>query len=369
MIRFTLYVILGWFAFTPMEVRVAQANTLKVEAVVGGLENPWGFAFLANDRYLITERPGRLRIFADGKLSEPLAGLPLIATGGQGGLLDVALSSNFKTDQTIFLSFVEEGDLFTKHTAVARARLVDHHLTDVKVIFRQYPSLRGGRHFGSRIVPLPDETLLITLGDRGESDLVQRTDNLIGKLVRIKTDGAIPSDNPFVNHAGYAPEIYSIGHRNPQGAALDQRGRYWTVSHGARGGDEINRPLPGLNYGWPIISYGTHYSGFKIGEGTSKDGMEQPLYYWDPSIAPSGMTFYDGDLFPQWRGDIFVGALRGQAIVRVEVNNGELTGHEERLLEDPIGRIRAVKSGPDGALWLLTDEDPGALYRVTPKKD
>lgn len=350
-------------AFTPS---YAEAGKVNVERVITDLEYPWGFDFLPNGGIIITERDGRLRLFENGTLSKPIAGLPDIAAIGQGGLLDVALSPQFEKDQTLFLSFSEPGGGGKQHTAVARARLVGEELQDVKVIFRQRPSLGGGRHFGSRIIIREDGTLMVTLGDRGNSDLVQDTSNLIGKLVRINADGSVPADNPFVGKPGYAPEIFSIGHRNPQGAALDSQGRYWTVSHGARGGDEINRPQPGLNYGWPVISYGRHYSGLKIGEGTEKEGMEQPLYYWDPSIAPSGMTFYAGDLFPEWRGDIFIGALRGQALVRVDVENGNLTGDEERLLEDEVGRIRAVKSGPDGALWLITDDAPGGLYRLTP---
>lgn len=349
------------FSLTPS---VAQ-TPVKVDMVVEGLEHPWGMDFLPDGRILVTERAGRLRIFDKGRLSDPLSGLPEIYDSGQGGLLDVVVSPTFKTDRTFFFSF-SEADGFSARTAVGRAELTGETLSNVKVIFRQYPSQSGGRHFGSRIVPAPDGTLLITTGDRGERQLAQDPGGLIGKVVRINPDGSIPKDNPFVGKDGYAPEIYSIGHRNPQGAALDGQGRYWTVSHGARGGDEINRPLPGKNYGWPVISYGRHYSGLPIGEGTHKEGMEQPLFYWDPSIAPSGMAFYSGDLFPDWQGDIFVGALRGQALVRVDVEKGEITGKEERLIEDEIGRIRAVKSGPDGALWVLTDEDPGGIYRIIP---
>jgi glucose/arabinose dehydrogenase len=343
----------------------SSAGPLRVDAVATGLDQPWGMAFLPDGRVLVTERGGALRLIDDGAVSAPIQGVPAVYDSGQGGLLDVAISPDFAETGLIFLSYAEPAEGGAR-TAVARATLAETRLEDVAVIFRQRPALSGGRHFGSRIVPAPDGTLFVTLGDRGARDSVQDPSNLIGKLVRIAPDGSIPADNPFVGREGYAPEIYSIGHRNTQGAGLDAEGRLWTVSHGAAGGDEINRPEPGRNYGWPVISYGSHYSGARIGEGTEKPGLEQPEYYWDPSIAPSGLTVYDGDLFPDWRGDIFVGALRAQLLARVDMEAGSPTGAEERLLDGALGRIRAVATGPDGALWLLTDESPGGLYRITP---
>jgi glucose/arabinose dehydrogenase len=342
-----------------------SAGPVRVERVAGGLSYPWGMDFLPDGRVLVTERSGALRLVTDGAVSDPIAGVPAVYDSGQGGLLDVALSPDFAETGLLFLSYAEPAAGGAR-TAVARARLAGDRLEDVETIFRQRPALSGGRHFGSRIVPAPDGTLFVTLGDRGARDMAQDPSNLIGKLVRIAPDGAIPPDNPFVGRSGHAPEIYSIGHRNTQGADLDAEGRLWTVAHGARGGDEINRPEAGRNYGWPVISYGRHYSGASIGEGTAKPGMEQPLFYWDPSIAPSGLTVYDGALFPEWRGDLFVGALRGQLLARVEIEDGAPTGVEERLLEGALGRIRAVETGPDGALWLLTDESPGGLWRIVP---
>ncbi len=342
-----------------------SAGAVRVERVAGGLSYPWGLDFLPDGRVIVTERSGTLRLVTDGAVSDPIAGVPPVYDSGQGGLLDVALSPDFAETGLLFLSYAEPAEGGAR-TAVARARLAGDRLEDVETIFRQRPALSGGRHFGARIVPAPDGTLFVTLGDRGARDMAQDPANLIGKLVRIAPDGSIPPDNPFVGREGHAPEIYSIGHRNAQGAALDAGGRLWTVAHGARGGDEINRPEAGRNYGWPVISYGRHYSGAAIGEGTAKPGMEQPLFHWDPSIAPSGLTVYDGALFPEWRGDLFVGALRGQLLARVEIEDGAPTGVEERLLQGALGRIRAVETGPDGALWLLTDAAPGGLYRVTP---
>ncbi len=344
----------------------SQSGPVSVVTVAEGLEHPWGMAFLPDGRMLVTERAGRLRLVGqDGALSEPLAGVPEVYEVGQGGLLDVALDPDFATNQIIYFSFAEPGDE-GGGTAVARAVLAGDRLEQAKVIFRQQPKLDSGHHFGSRLVFLRDGTLIVTLGDRNQRQFIPDMTAHIGKLVRINRDGSAPQDNPFVAQKNVAPEIYSLGHRNVQGATLHpDSGELWTVEHGARGGDEINIPKPGKNYGWPIISYGREYSGAKIGEGTSRPGLEQPVYYWDPSIAPSGMTFYTGDKFPAWRGNLFVGALKDQMLVRLEVDGNRIVA-EERLLEDMGERIRDVVQGPDGYLYLLTDESDGRLLRIEP---
>ncbi|MEL6279404.1 MAG: PQQ-dependent sugar dehydrogenase [Pseudomonadota bacterium] len=344
-----------------------SVGEVSVEKVADGFEHPWALAFVPNEGLLVTERPGRLQFVVDG-VSTEVSGLPDIREIGQGGLLDVVVSEDFADTGLIFLTYSEPAPGRTVRTAAARARLALDglpRLEDLEVIFRMEPATSGGRHFGSRIVLADDGTLLITTGDRGERDPAQDLNSHIGKTIRINRDGSVPADNPFANGGGL-PEIWSYGHRNPQGAAKrPSDGSYWTIEHGARGGDEVNRPEAGKNYGWPVISYGRHYSGFKIGVGAEAPGMEQPEYYWDPSIAPSGAAFYDGDLFPNWRGDLFVGALKFQLISRLEIDGDRIVG-EERLFTEDFGRIRDVRSGPDGALWVLTDDDPGAVYRVTP---
>jgi glucose/arabinose dehydrogenase len=347
---------------------------LTVERLPGELDHPWGMTFLPDGALLVTERPGRLRILegaaggAEGvRLSEPITGLPRVYASGQGGLLDVALDPAFSENRLIYLSYAEAGD-GGAGTAVARARLNREALAldGLQVIFRMQPKTSGGRHFGSRLVFGADGALFVTLGDRGERERAQDPGVNRGQVVRINPDGSIPADNPFVGRAGYRPEIWSFGHRNPQGAALHPETReLWTIEHGARGGDEVNRPLPGRNYGWPVISYGRHYSGGQIGVGTEKEGMEQPVYYWDPSIAPGDATFYDGDLFPAWQGDLLVTALKYRLLVRLDMEDGEVTG-EERLLEGLGQRLRDVEVGPDGAIYLLPDEDGAAVLRVTP---
>ena len=344
----------------------SQAGSVSVVTVAEGLEQPWGLAFLPDGRMLVTEKEGRLRVVTrDGDLSEPLGGVPEVYDGGQGGLLDVALDPDFAANQMVYLSFSEPGD-GGAGTAVARGRLGDLALEAVEVIWRQQPKLGTGQHFGSRLVFLRDGTLIVTLGDRNTRQYIADMKAQIGKLVRINRDGSIPEDNPFVDDEGYSPDIYSLGHRNVQGATLHpETGQLWTVEHGARGGDEINIPEPGKNYGWPVISYGREYAGGKIGEGTEKPGLEQPAYYWDPSIAPSGMTFYTGDKFPAWRGNAFVGALKFQLLARLTIE-GERVVAEERLLEGIDQRIRDVVQGPDGYLYLLTDEDDGAILRLQP---
>lgn len=344
------------------------ATKVKVEVVASGLEHPWGLQFLGDGRMLVTEQPGRLRVVtADGKISRPVAGVPKVYARGQGGLLDVRLSQDFDRNGVIFLSYSEPRKGGKSATAVARARLVLEdgagRLEDVKVIWRQEPAFATGRHFGSRIVIDNSGALFITTGDRGMGDPAQDPAVTVGKVIRINPDGSVPDDNPKVE--GWAPEIWSIGHRSVQGAVLDESGQLWTAEHGARGGDELNRPEKGKNYGWPVITYGRDYSGAKIGIGTRKDGMEQPVYYWDPSIATSGLEYYTGDLFPEWKGSFLVGGLVGAKLVRLVMENGEVAG-QESLLANRGERIRDVRQGPDGAVYVLTDETDGSILRITP---
>jgi glucose/arabinose dehydrogenase len=346
--------------------------TIKAETFAKGLVHPWGMAFLPDGRLLITERPGRMRVIGkDGRLSAPLKGVPPVLASGQGGLLDVALGPDFAASRLIYFSYSEPREGGNNGASVGRAKLVleadGGHLGDVKVIFRQEPASTGGMHFGSRLAFARDGNLFVTLGERSHSrERAQDLATHFGKVVRIRPDGSAPPDNPFVGKAGVLPEIWSWGHRNPQSAAIHPAtGKLWTVEHGARGGDEVNVPLAGRNYGWPVITYGRDYSYARIGEGTAKRGMEQPIYYWDPSIAPSGMAFYTGDLMPEWKGNLFVGALAGRALHRL-VLDGEKIVAEEALLKDLGERIRDVRSGPDGALWLLTDNPQGRVLRVVP---
>jgi glucose/arabinose dehydrogenase len=346
-----------------------EAN-ISVETVASGLEHPWGLAFLADGRILVTERPGRLRIVdANGRLSAPLAGVPAVLASGQGGLLDVAIDPRFAENQLVYLAFSEPGDGGTSGTAVARGRLGDGRLENVEVIYRQQPKVRSSGHFGSRLVFARDGKLFVTQGDRQTGAFRLQAQDLssgIGKVVRINPDGSIPSDNPFAGRGNARPEIWSYGHRNVQAAALHpETGQLWTVEHGARGGDELNHPEAGKNYGWPTITYGIDYSGSTIGEGTEKAGMEQPVYYWDPVIAPSGMVFYTGDRYPGWNGSVFVGSLDPGALVRLTIDNGRVT-REERYLGELNARIRDVQQGPDGLLYLVTDSGNGKLLRVVP---
>jgi aldose sugar dehydrogenase len=346
----------------------SQEHDFRVVKIVEGLEHPWGLAFLPDGRMIVTERPGRLRIVGkDGKL-EPraVAGLPEIAAYGQGGLLDVALHPRFAENGWIYVSYSARGKGGVG-TEVARGKLAGHRLEEVHVIFRQEPKGSTGRHFGSRLVFDGSGLLYITLGDRGEQNRAQRPDDHAGSVIRLYDDGRVPDDNPFVGKPGWKPEKYTLGNRNIQGAALHpQTGRLWTHEHGPQGGDEINIIRPGANYGWPIITYGVEYGiGTRIGEGTQKAGMAQPIYYWVPSIAPSGMAFYTGDRFQRWRGNLFVGALRDQMLVRLALD-GEKVIKEERLLKNALGRIRDVRYGPDGYLYLLTDAPNGTLARLEP---
>ncbi len=337
--------------------------------VATGLENPWSLAFLPDGRLLVTERPGRLRVVGrDGKLSAPVRGLPPVHAEGQGGLLDVVLDPDFARNRLIYWSYAEPRS-DGAGTAVARGRLVSDlsRVERVEVLFRQQPSGTGNNHFGSRLAFAPDGTLFITLGDRySMRDKAQDLSTTIGKVVRINSDGTIPGDNPFRDRAGARPEIWSYGHRNVQAAAFSPAdGKLWTVEHGARGGDEVNIPQAGKNYGWPVITYGRDYSGARIGEGTAKPGMEQPVFYWDPSIAPSGAAFYGADRVPAWKGSLFVGALAGMALVRLSLD-GDSVVAEERL--DLGKRVRDVRLGPDGALWLAIDDSAGEIVRIEPAR-
>jgi glucose/arabinose dehydrogenase len=343
---------------------------VSVETIAKGLENPWGMQFLPDGRLLVTERPGRMRIVSkDGKLSEPIAGVPEVAVIGQGGMLDVLLAPDFDTTGTIYFSYGEPREADKNATSVARARLVldddSGHLENVKVIFRQEPAIKSKFHFGSRLAWAPDGTLFITTGDRNHlRDEAQNPANTVGKMVRINPDGTIPDDNPKLE--GWAPEVWSIGHRNIQGAAVHpETGQLFTIEHGPRGGDELNLTQKGKNYGWPVITYGINYDGTTITDLKEKEGLEQPIYYWVPSIATSGLAFYDGDLFPEWKGNAFVGGLGGERVERL-VFDGDKVIAAEVLLDGRGDRIRDVRQGPDGALWLLTDHKNGEVLRVFP---
>ena len=347
----------------------SSAGAIKVETVAGGLVHPWALAFLPSGRMLVTERPGRMRIATpDGKLSAPLQNVPQVAAGGQAGLLDVALDRDFARTHTIYFCFnYERGG----NAAVARAELASDEalkLDAVKIIFRaEGPG--GSNNHGCRIAQGADGNLFVTQGDHFQPrDSAQdlATDN--GKIIRIAPDGAVPKDNPFVDRKGARPEIWSYGQRNPQGLAFNPTtGKLWEQEHGPRGGDEVNVIEKGRNYGWPVIGYGIDYDGSKIHESTHKAGMEQPLKYWMPSIAPSGMAFYEGSLFPAWKGNLFIGALKAEMLVRLTVDGEKVTG-EERLLQGIGERIRDVRAGPDGALYLLTDNNAGRILRLSPVK-
>jgi glucose/arabinose dehydrogenase len=348
-----------------------ERGALRVNTLTAGLEFPWSLAFLPDGRMLVTERPGRLRVVGrDGVVDpRPVEGLPRVAVVGQGGLLDVALHPQFAANRWIYLSLAS-GDADGVGTDVVRGRLVEQAgrlvLEDVKSVFRMAPRSTRGQHFGSRLAFDAKGFLYITLGDRGEMQRAQRMDDHAGSVVRLHDDGRVPADNPFVKVAGARPEKFTLGNRNMQGAAIHPvTGELWTHEHGPQGGDEVNVMRPGRNYGWPVITYGVNYGlGTRIGEGTARAGMEQPLMHWTPSIAPSGMAFYSGGAFPAWKGNLLVGALRGQALHRLELD-GEKVVHEERLLQG-VARIRDVRVGPDGLVYLLTDERAGRLLRLEP---
>ena len=346
----------------------AQGGTLVVEELAHGFEFPWALAFLPDGRLLVTEKPGRLLLLgADAKLEAEISGLPTIFVDGQAGLLDVALSPSFAQDALIYLAFAEpnmRGNL--AGTAVARGRLEGHALKDVKVIYSQEPKLSSGTHVGARLVFDDQGFLFITQGENNKRETAQELDKLQGKLVRLNADGSIPADNPFVGRDGVRPEIWSYGHRSMQGAALHPTTRtLWTSEHGPKGGDEINIPEAGKNYGWPIITYGINYSGLPIPEatGTSAEGMEQPHHYWPVSPAVSGMAFYTADRIPAWKQSVFLGALAGTSLIRLSLDGDRIVG-EERLLADRRERIRDVRLGPDGKLYVLTDAANGKLLRI-----
>jgi glucose/arabinose dehydrogenase len=351
----------------------ASDTELAVETVAGGLVHPWGIAVTPAGDYLVTERPGRLRvIFADRQVSDPVDGLPEIFAQGQGGLLDVAVSPDFSADRTIYFTYSKPMGDGTSATAAARARISEDfsELTEVEDIFVQEPASPTAKHYGSRILFDDAGHAFITTGEHSspsERVFAQDLDKTYGKVIRVNLDGSTPQDNPFVGQDGAVDTIWSYGHRNIQGADIrPETGRLWIIEHGPKGGDELNRIEPGANYGWPVISYGENYSGSPIGEGiTAQEGMTQPRYYWDPVIAPGGMVFYDGGMFPEWEGDLLISSLLPGALVRLELD-GETVVGEERLLTD-VGRVRDVAIAPDGAVLALTDRDDGEVLRLTPE--
>ncbi|MGY3436891.1 MULTISPECIES: PQQ-dependent sugar dehydrogenase [unclassified Marinovum] len=361
MLRLVLGLILASTAVNG-ETLQTSAGAVEVTAVVRGLDTPWAVGFLPGGGLLITERDGRLLHVAPGGGFNAVSGLPPIATDGQGGLLDILVPRDFAQRSEIFMSFADP-DGGKAGTAVMRARLSADRtrLEDTKTIFSMTAPTGAGQHFGSRLVEARDGTLFLTIGDRGDRPAAQDLSRHNGSVLHITRDGAPAPGNPDL---GGLPEIYSYGHRNPQGAALDLAGNLWVNEHGARGGDEVNRIRKGGNYGWPVIAYGRHYSGLKIGEGTEKAGMEQPEHYWDPSIAPSGMLFYSGKLWPEWKGDLFIGSLKFDYISRLE---GPPMREVEKIAADETARVRDIREGPNGAIWFLS-VGQGALYRMTPAK-
>ncbi len=342
-------------------------DTVKTVTLASGLEHPWSMAFLPDGSLLITERSGTLRRFAGGRLQdEPITGLPPIAVKGQGGLMDVAIHPDFSDNRWVYLSYAAPGKGGIG-TDVGRGRLQGNRLIDWQTLFRLEPKTSARQHFGSRLVFDRHGYLFITLGDRGDRHRAQDLNDHAGSIIRLHDDGRIPRDNPFVGKSGARPEIYSYGHRNLQGAALHPKtGQLWTHEHGPQGGDEINAIVAGANHGWPIITYGKEYgTGFSIGEGTHKAGMLQPLHYWVPSIAPSGMAFYTAEQFHNWQGNLLVGSLKSELLVRLELDGNKII-NEHRILQNRLGRIRDVRQGPDGFIYLLTDENNGELIRLEP---
>jgi len=351
----------------------SSAGKLTATVLAEGLNHPWAMAFLPDGRFLVTERSGQLLVIDNGVESGAIEGVPRVVAQGQGGLLDLVLAPDFETSGRIYLTFAEPAEDAGLQrgtgTAVMAAKLVlegdGGRLEDQKVIFRMNNFDNSNRHFGSRIAIGDDGNLFVTLGERGTMERAQDPADLAGGVVRIAPDGSVPDDNPKLE--GWAPEFWSIGHRNPQGATIrPEDGALFTVEHGARGGDEVNMPTAGDNFGWPVITYGVDYSGVKIGEGTEKEGLEQPIHYWDPSISPSGLDFYEGDLMADWQGDLLAGGLSGAVLVRLDMEGDSVVG-EERLFAGQLGRIRDVRVGADGAVYLLTDEDNGRLIRVAPE--
>jgi glucose/arabinose dehydrogenase len=348
----------------------SERHAFRVVTLVEGLAHPWSLAFLPDGRMLVTERPGRLRVVSkDFRLDlRPIDGVPQVAAVGQGGMFDVALHPKYAENGWIYLAYNGRGD-GGHGTELLRAKLDGQRLTQPQVLFRMEPKSSGGQHFGGRIVFDRQGHVYLTLGDRGDRDRAQRLDDHAGSVIRLHDDGRVPADNPFVKNPGTKPEKFTLGNRNMQGAALHPKsGELWTHEHGPQGGDEINVMRSGRNYGWPVITYGVNYGiGTRIGEGTHRAGMEQPLHKWVPSIAPSGMAFYDGDKFPNWRGNLLIGALRDEMLVRLELD-GEKVTKEERLIKNTLGRIRDVRVGPDGYVYLLTDDRNGVLARLEPVK-
>jgi len=361
--------VVGSHGAQTLEPSVADESGFRVVTLTDGLEHPWGLAFLPDGRMLVTERPGRLRIIEQGRLNPlPVTGLPEIIASGQGGLLDIALHPDYSQNGWLYFSYVGFGR-GGMGTRVARAHLNGQRLTEVEELFRMNIGSMSGRHFGSRLLFDKAGYLYITVGDRGDQERAQLLNDHAGSVIRLHDDGRIPRDNPFVDRADALPEIFSYGHRNPQGMALHpESGEVWIHEHGPQGGDELNKLVAGENYGWPVITYGVNYGiGTPIGEGTHKPGMLQPNYYWVPSIAPSGMTFYKGEAFPRWQDSLFIGSLKFALLARLEFDAAGEVVKEERLLRGRLGRIRDVRSGPDGLLYLLTDESNGKLVRLEPK--
>lgn len=363
--RLLVFVLIA-FAALPLKAEVLETSqgSLDVSVMGKGFATPWAIGFLPEGGFLVSEREGRLWRVENGKRTR-IGGLPNIRAGGQGGLLDILIPRDFATRRELFLTFsknVPGG----RGTAVARARLQEGAtvLSHFKTIFEMADGASGGRHFGSRLVEGRDRTLFVTIGDRGQDADAQNPNSHRGKIIRITRNGAVPSGNPFVGQQGAWPEIWTLGHRNPQGMAMDAQGNLWAVEHGAKGGDEVNLIRKGRNYGWPVISYGTHYSGAKIGEGTAKPGLEQPRHYWDPSIAPSGMMIYSGKLWPDWRGHMFVGSLKFDYISRLSGGNLK---EREQIKGPSTARVRDVREAPDGSIWFIA-EDSGKILRLRPAK-
>ena len=367
----SLMMVLSIFSLSSVLAQTVQSEkqSFRVVTLMQGLQHPWSLAFLPDGRLLITERAGRLLIVQkDFTLDpKPISGLPKIIAGGQGGLFDVVLHPQYSKNGWIYFAYSEAGK-GGWGTALARGKLVGHQMTDVQVLFSMEPKTRSNQHFGGRIVFDEAGYMYLTLGDRGEMARAQLLGDHAGSIIRLHDDGRVPKDNPFVNTAEAKPEKFTLGNRNVQGVAIHPKtGEVWTHEHGPQGGDEINIIKPARNYGWPIITHGVNYgTGTKIGEGTAKAGLEQPLYVWVPSIAPSGMAFYKGNAFTNWNNNLFIGALRAETLVRIELS-GDKVVHEERLLKGSIGRIRDVRLGPDQFIYLLTDERAGGLYRLEPQ--
>ncbi|MEE9389489.1 MAG: PQQ-dependent sugar dehydrogenase [Paracoccaceae bacterium] len=353
---------LNALAVNAADVLTSQGN-VSINRIMGGLDQPWGLAFLPGGGFLVTERSGQLIHVDQGGSVTRIRGVPRVADQGQGGLLDVMVPQDFAQSRTIFLSFAKKSGR-DRGTALAVGTLNDagSKLSNVKLIFEMSSGGDGDSHFGGRIVERRDGTIFLTIGERGKRRAAQDLSRHNGSIIRINRDGSIPADNPFVDNAGARPEIWTYGHRNPQGAALDLNGNLWVDEHGAKGGDEVNLIIPGKNYGWPVIAYGRHYSGAKIGEGTHKSGMEQPRHFWDPSIAPSGLMIYSGKLWPEWRGDFFIGSLKFDYISRLDPKSGWA---EENIASDETARVRDVREAPDGSIWFLSARE-GAIYRITP---